>query len=140
MFLQPKNWGSWVGVRNYPARNFLRDSMQVGDGVLSYHSSCYQPGIVGIAQAASAAFPDPTRFDLNSPYQDAKSKSGEPRWLLVELNNRLAATSMCKITTHTGRSCDAAVPLYANSPRLTGSVRGFLQAQAVFAATLGDKS
>ena len=60
MFLQPKNWGSWVGLRNYPARNFLRDSTQVGDGMLSYHSSCCQPGIVGIAQVASAAYPDPT--------------------------------------------------------------------------------
>ena len=75
----------WVGVRNYQARNFMRDSMQVGDGVLFYHSSCDQPGIVGIAQMASAVYPDPTQFDPNSPYQDAKSKPEEPRWLLVDV-------------------------------------------------------
>ena len=86
----------WVGVRNYQARNFMRDSMQVGDGVLFYHSSCDQPGIVGIAQVASVAYPDPTQFDPNSPYHDAKSKPEEPRWLLVELNSRLAATAMRK--------------------------------------------
>lgn len=75
----------WVGVRNYQARNFMRDSMQVGDGVLFYHSSCDQPGIVGIAQVASAAYPDPTQFDPTSPYHDAKSKPEEPRWLLVDV-------------------------------------------------------
>ena len=73
-----------VGVRNYQARNFMRDSMQVGDGVLFYHSSCDQPGIVGIAQVASAAYPDPTQFDPNSPYQDAKSKPEELRhWTVI---------------------------------------------------------
>jgi len=85
-----KSTVSWVGVRNYQvrnyqARNFMRDSMQVGDGVLFYHSSCAQPGIVGIAQVASAAYPDPTQFDPNSPYHDAKSKPEEPRWLLVDV-------------------------------------------------------
>ena len=75
----------WVGVRNYQSRNFMRDSMQIGDGVLFYHSSCDQPGIVGIAQVASAAYPDPTQFDPNSPYEDAKSKPEEPRWLLVDV-------------------------------------------------------
>ena len=75
----------WVGVRNYQARNFMRDSMKVGDGVLFYHSSCDQPGIVGIAQVASKAYPDPTQFDPKSPYHDAKSKPEEPRWLLVDV-------------------------------------------------------
>ena len=75
----------WVGVRNYQARNFMRDSMQVGDGVLFYHSSCDQPGIVGIAQVASTAYPDPTQFDPTSPYYDPKSKPEEPRWLLVDV-------------------------------------------------------
>ena len=75
----------WVGVRNYQARNFMRDGMFVGDGVLFYHSSCDHPGIVGIAQVASVAYPDPTQFDPNSRYHDAKSKTGEPRWLLVDV-------------------------------------------------------
>ena len=75
----------WVGVRNYQARNFMRDGMQVGDGVLFYHSSCAEPGIVGIARVASTAYPDPTQFDAKSPYFDAKSKPDEPRWLLVDV-------------------------------------------------------
>ena len=75
----------WVGVRNYQARNFMRDAMRVGDGVLFYHSSCAEPGIVGIAQVASTPYPDPTQFDAKSPYYDAKSKPAEPRWLLVDI-------------------------------------------------------
>ena len=75
----------WVGVRNYQARNFMRDGMQVGDGVLFYHSSCAEPGIVGIARVASTPYPDPTQFDAKSPYFDAKSKQDEPRWLLVDV-------------------------------------------------------
>ena len=75
----------WVGVRNYQARNFMRDGMRVGDGVLFYHSSCAEPGIVGIAQVASTPYPDPTQFDPTSPYFDARSKPEEPRWLLVDV-------------------------------------------------------
>jgi predicted RNA-binding protein with PUA-like domain len=75
----------WTGVRNYQARNFMRDGMQVGDGVLFYHSSCAEPGIVGIAQVASMAYPDPTQFDPQSPYFDAASKPDAPRWLLVDV-------------------------------------------------------
>jgi predicted RNA-binding protein with PUA-like domain len=75
----------WVGVRNYQARNFMRDGMKVGDGVLFYHSSCAEPGIVGIARVASTAYPDPTQFDPKSHYYDPKSKPEEPRWLLVDV-------------------------------------------------------
>ena len=75
----------WTGVRNYQARNFMRDGMQVGDGVLFYHSSCAEPGIVGIARVASASKVDPTQFDAASPYFDAKSKPEAPRWLLVDV-------------------------------------------------------
>ena len=75
----------WVGVRNYQARNFMRDGMRVGDGVLFYHSSCAEPGIVGIARVASTPYPDTTQFDAKSPYFDAKSKPDEPRWLLVDV-------------------------------------------------------
>ena len=81
----PKATVPWVGVRNYQARNFMRDGMRVGDGVLFYHSSCAEPGIVGIAQVASTPYPDPTQFDPKSPYYDAKSKPKEPRWLLVDV-------------------------------------------------------
>ena len=76
----------WVGVRNYQARNFMRDLMRVGDGVLFYHSSCAEPGIVGLARVASAPYPDPTQFDAQSPYFDAKSTPAAPRWLLVDVH------------------------------------------------------
>ena len=76
---------AWVGVRNYQARNFMRDGMQVGDGVLFYHSSCAAPGIVGIARVASTPYPDPTQFDAKSPYFDPKSRREEPRWQLVDV-------------------------------------------------------
>jgi predicted RNA-binding protein with PUA-like domain len=81
----PKSTVPWTGVRNYQARNFMRDGMQVGDGVLFYHSSCAEPGIVGIGRVASPAYPDPTQFDKKSPYYDAKSRKEEPRWLLVDV-------------------------------------------------------
>ena len=74
----------WTGVRNYQARNFMRDAMQVGDGVLFYHSSCPQPGIAGIARVASGVRADPTQFDSASPYFDAKSTPDKPRWLLID--------------------------------------------------------
>lgn len=71
----------WTGVRNYQARNFLRDAMAVGDGVLLYHSSCPEPGIAGIAEIAGDASPDETQFDPTSPYADPKSARDAPRWL-----------------------------------------------------------
>ena len=75
----------WTGVRNYQARNFMRDGMKLGDGVLFYHSSCPEPGIVGIARVASGTRPDPTQFDRKSPYYDPKSKPDNPRWLLLDV-------------------------------------------------------
>lgn len=75
----------WSGVRNYQARNFMRDAMRVDDGVLFYHSSCAEPGIVGIARVASTPYPDPTQFDPKSPYFDAASSVDAPRWLLVDV-------------------------------------------------------
>src|SRR6185437_1231345 len=75
----------WTGVRNYQARNFMRDMMQVGDGVLFYHSSCPEPGIAGLAEVSSTAYPDPTQFDKKSAYYDPKSKREAPRWFNVDV-------------------------------------------------------
>jgi len=75
----------WTGVRNYQARNFMRDGMAKGDGVLFYHSSCEVPGVAGIAEVASAAYPDPTQFERKSEYYDEKSTREEPRWMLVDV-------------------------------------------------------
>ncbi|WP_395685100.1 EVE domain-containing protein [Caenimonas koreensis] len=76
---------AWTGVRNYQARNYMRDMMKIDDGVLFYHSSCAEPGIVGIARVASTPYPDPTQFDSKSKYYDAKSRRDEPRWQLVDV-------------------------------------------------------
>lgn len=75
----------WTGVRNYQARNFMRDDMRLGDGVLFYHSSCAEPGIAGLAEVNSTSYPDPTQFDRKSPYYDPKSTPENPRWLLVDI-------------------------------------------------------
>ncbi|WP_348752334.1 EVE domain-containing protein, partial [uncultured Aquincola sp.] len=76
----------WTGVRNYQARNFMRDAMQPGDGVLFYHSSCPEPGIAGLARVAGTAYPDATQFDPASPYFDPKSRPDAPRWLHVDVD------------------------------------------------------
>lgn len=75
----------WIGVRNFQARNFMRDEMRAGDGVLFYHSSCPAPGIAGLAEVIGDAYPDPTQFDPSSPYFDAKSTVDAPRWVLVDV-------------------------------------------------------
>ncbi|HMV17001.1 MAG TPA: EVE domain-containing protein [Zoogloea sp.] len=75
----------WYGVRNYQARNFMRDAMTVGDGVLFYHSGCAEPGIAGIARVASAAYPDATQFDPASRYFDPKATPEQPRWVHVDV-------------------------------------------------------
>ena len=81
----PKKTTAWFGVRNYQARNYMRDHMRVGDGVLFYHSSCEVPGIAGIAKVASEPYPDASQFDRKSEYYDPKSKREEPRWTLVDV-------------------------------------------------------
>jgi len=81
----PERKTPWTGVRNYQARNTLRDAMSVGDGVLFYHSSCAEPGIAGLAEVASAAYPDPTQFERKSPYFDPKATRAAPRWFCVDV-------------------------------------------------------
>ncbi len=83
--LKRKKCEPWDGVRNYQARNFIRDGMQVGDQVFFYHSNCAQPGITGIAEVASDAYPDPTQFDPKSKYFDPESTRDRPRWMLVDV-------------------------------------------------------
>jgi predicted RNA-binding protein with PUA-like domain len=81
----PRRGSAWFGVRNYQARNFMRDQMQVGDPVLFYHSSCAEPGIAGLAEVCAAAYPDETQFDRKSKYYDAKATREQPRWVNVDL-------------------------------------------------------
>src|SRR5262245_19071737 len=81
----PKTTTRWDGVRNYQARNFLRDQCQVGDDVLFYHSSCAVPGVAGIVRIVRSGYPDPTAFELGSPYLDPNSKLDAPRWYSVDV-------------------------------------------------------
>lgn len=81
----PKQTVPWTGVRNYQARNFMRDQMAVGDDVLFYHSSCPDPGIAGLAKIAGTTEPDETQFDPQSPYFDPKATRDKPRWLQLDV-------------------------------------------------------
>ncbi len=83
--LKKKKTEPWTGVRNYQARNFMRDEMKIGDLIFFYHSSCEVPGIAGIAKVATAPYPDPTQFDKKSEYFDPKATKENPRWFLVDV-------------------------------------------------------
>ncbi len=82
---RPEQTEPWDGVRNYQARNMLRDQMQPGDQALFYHSNCAEPGIVGLMEIVSSGYPDPTAFDPTHRYFDPKSEPDNPRWFLVDV-------------------------------------------------------
>lgn len=110
----------WTGVRNYQARNFMRDGMRVGDTVLFYHSNCAVPGIVGIAQVASTEYPDPTQFDPDSEYFDPKASPEQPRWQLVDIRfvRKLPRTlSLTELREHASELGE--FPLLARGNRLS---------------------
>jgi predicted RNA-binding protein with PUA-like domain len=98
----PQQTVPWVGVRNYQARNFMRDDMRVGDLAFFYHSSCPQPGIAGIARISRTAYPDATQFDAQSKYFDPKSKPDAPRWLHVDVQlvQKLPLIALAALRTH----------------------------------------
>jgi predicted RNA-binding protein with PUA-like domain len=81
----PKQTVPWFGVRNYQARNFMRDAMQVGDGVLFYHSSCAEPGVAGIAEIVSTPYPDQSQFEKDGKYFDPKATVEQPRWISIDV-------------------------------------------------------
>jgi predicted RNA-binding protein with PUA-like domain len=98
----PNQTVAWYGVRNYQARNFMRDQMNTGDGVLFYHSNCKEPGIAGIARVASSAYPDATQFDRASRYFDATSTPEQPRWLNVDVQlvQKIKLISIAELRRH----------------------------------------
>ena len=108
----------WTGVRNYQARNLMRDAMRIGDRVLFYHSSCAEPGIAGLAEVCSAAYPDPTQFDVRSPYFDAKSKLETPRWLLVDVRF-VAKTPLLSLRTMRAMPALASLQILQRGNRLS---------------------
>ena len=102
----PGKQDHWDGIRNYQARNFMRDSMSVGDLGLFYHSNCKIPGIVGICEIVSGAYPDHTAFDPNEKYFDSKSDPDNPRWLMVDVKYRRKTKrliSLAEIKEHSDR-------------------------------------
>lgn len=109
----------WTGVRNYTARNTMRDLMQVGDGVLFYHSSCPEPGVAGLARVASAPFPDPTQFVRKSPYYDARSTRAEPRWQCVEVAIERKLAKLVPLEALRGSPAWASSLLLARGNRLS---------------------
>jgi predicted RNA-binding protein with PUA-like domain len=123
----------WIGVRNYQARNFMRDQMRVGDGVLFYHSSCAEPGVAGIAEVASAAYPDASQFDPNGPYFDAKSDPAQPRWLHVDVKH-LATTPLLSLKAMRTRPELASMGLLKPGSRLSITPVTPHEWQAVIAA------
>jgi len=98
----PNQTVAWYGVRNYQARNFMRNQMQIGDGVLFYHSNCKEPGIVGIAEVCSAAYPDAKQFDKKSKYFDPKATQETPRWFNVDVKlvKKIALINIAELKHH----------------------------------------
>ncbi len=98
----PEQSVAWYGVRNYQARNFMRDQMSVGDGVLFYHSGCTIPGIAGIARVATVAYPDATQFNARSKYFDAKATPETPRWFNVDVQlvKKIKFISLAELRSH----------------------------------------
>ena len=108
----------WIGVRNYQARNFMRDQMRVGDGVLFYHSSCPEPGVAGLAAVASAPYDDASQFDEKSPYFDPRSDPARPRWQHVDVKH-LATTPLLSLKTMRTRPELASMGLLKPGSRLS---------------------
>ena len=98
----PEQTVAWYGVRNYQARNFMRDQMTVDDGVLFYHSNCKEPGIAGIARVSSTAYPDAKQFERNSKYFDPKATQETPRWFNVDVQlvRKIALVPLAELRLH----------------------------------------
>lgn len=117
---KPHKTEHWDGVRNYQARNFMRDGMKKGDQVFFYHSNCKEPGLVGIAEVVREAYPDHTAFDPESKYYDPKSDPDNPRWFMVDVKfvRRLKRTiSLQELKEHAGAMPD--FPLLQKGSRLS---------------------
>ncbi|MGO2011144.1 EVE domain-containing protein [Pseudoalteromonas sp.] len=93
----PKQTTMWEGVRNYQARNFIRDNIKQGDLVMLYHSSCKHVGVVGIATVTRNAYPDPSQFDLSHAYYDAKATKVKPRWFVVDVTYKKHLTKLVSL-------------------------------------------
>lgn len=109
----------WDGVRNYQARNMLRDQVKVGDKVFIYHSSCAEVGIAGIARVIRAAYPDPSQFDSGSQYFDAGSKADNPRWVSVDVRHEKTFKKIIPLAALKAHPDLANMPLVQRGNRLS---------------------
>jgi predicted RNA-binding protein with PUA-like domain len=116
---RPGRTEPWDGVRNYQARNMMRDQMKPGDCVFFYHSNCAEPGIVGIAEVVSNGYPDPTAFDPRDPHYDPKSDPERPRWFLVDVRFVRRLDRIIPLKELKGRPELAEMPLVQRGNRLS---------------------
>lgn len=118
--LKQQKVSCWEGVRNYQARNMMRDSMKIGDLVFIYHSSCKEIGVVGIAEIVKAAYPDHFQFDPESVYFDPKSSPDNPRWLMIDVayQQHLDCVSLARIKANPVFQ-DSSLPLIKKGNRLS---------------------
>ena len=115
----PHQTSPWDGVRNYQARNFMRDGMRLGDLLFFYHSNCKPPGIVGVAEVVRQAYPDHTAFDPDSEHPDPKSTPEKPRWLMVDVKFVKKFSSMISLDQLKGYPKLANMPLLRKGNRLS---------------------
>lgn len=116
---RPKKTEPWNGVRNYQARNFMRDEMKISDLILFYHSSCPIPGVAGIAKVSSAPYPDSTQFDEKSEYHDPKATKENPRWFLVDVTHHQDLKSQVSLEQLKGEKKLAEMRLLQRGNRLS---------------------
>jgi len=114
----PNQTVAWYGVRNYQARNFMRDQMKLGDRAFFYHSSCAEPGIAGVVEVSRLAYPDESQFDPKSPYYDPKSTRENPRWMNVEVK-LVKKTRLAPLAELRGRPELASMRLLQRGNRLS---------------------
>ena len=109
----------WDGVRNYQARNFIRDDIHIGDQVLFYHSNTEPPGVVGVAEVVKEAYPDPTQFDKNDSHYDPKSSTDNPRWFVVDVKFKKKFRSLISLTVLKEEKNLDGMPLLQRGQRLS---------------------
>ena len=116
---RPKQTEPWDGIRNYQVRNMMRDEMKTGDLAFFYHSSCKEPGVVGVMEIVSQAYPDPTAFDPKNKHFDPKSDPNNPRWLLVDVCFKEKFSQTLTLTELRAKKSLAAMKLLQRGCRLS---------------------
>ena len=134
--LERKGESLWDGIRNYQVRNLIRDTIKVGDKALFYHSSCKEVGVAGEMEVVRAAYPDPTQFDKDSHYYDAKSPTDTPRWLAVDV--RYGSTFSKLVTLASLRADPKLAQLHVLERGNRLSVTVVTKAEYEYIVTLGN--